>query len=663
MTATRRRHRGRRALISFALTLALAAPLLAPAALAVTSAMRFWNSAADTLPQVPLSTPSKILTADGTQLATLYLYNRTPVTYAQISPLVVQALVATEDVRFYTHPGVDARGLARAVKVTATGGSKQGGSTITQQYVKMTLAAAGQSAGDDSLAQDATEDSLWRKAREVKLALATEKTMSKDDIVTGYLNLAYYGSGAYGIQAAAQAYFSVNASDVSLAQAATLVALVNNPSRLDPTKNPDGATERRNLVLTRMVTAGYISQADADAAAAQPLTLTPSIPANGCAAGPAPMFCDWVRTQLEADPALGATVGQRRARLLEGGLSVRTTLDLSTQATAQAGVDAHVPSTGDVVATQVIVEPGTGNVQAMVTTRPYGTGDGQSVVPLATTDAFQPGSTFKAFTLLAALNAHIPLDTRLPGGDTYTSSMFDNPASGFFSNAGDGYGTNLTLMSATEHSVNTAYVQLAEKVGNAAIATAAHDAGLTSLDPGSVGAKEGSLTLGARETSPLELANAYATIAAHGLACTARGYTSIVDATGTELTTGQPSCTQVFDPAVADTAAAVLTSVTTEGTGTGAAVDGWTIAGKTGTTQNNGAAWFAGFTTTHAAAIWVGDPRGPSHPLVNVLGYKRVYGGDIPADIFASTFTPLLAGLPVQPAPAVNWSYLLTRTP
>lgn len=636
------------------------ATVAVPAALGVSTVTGYWTATPDTIPTPPMGTPSVVVAADGTtELATVYLYNRQVVDTGEISGLVLDALVATEDARFYEHDGVDAQGIARAVLVNASGSSTEGGSTLTQQYVKMALEATGLDTGNPDLAEDATSETVWRKLREAKLALAVEDRMTKDDILAGYLNLAYFGAGAYGIQAASQRYFSVDAADVDLPQAALLVALVNNPSRLDPTVNPDGALARRNLVLDRMVTAGSISRAQADVAAAQPLALAENVPANGCMHGPAPMFCDWVRAELENNPALGDTPAERRARLLAGGLRITTTLDMGVQAVAQAAVSSSVPAEHDVAAVEVVVQPGTGNVLAMVSSEAYGTGPGQSVVPLATTEAFQPGSTFKAFTLLAALEAQIPLDTRLPGGDRHTSSVFDNPPAGFYANAGDGYGRNLTLTAATVHSVNTAFVQLQEMVGTPAVADAAHRAGLTSIDPAQISAREGSLTLGARETSPLQVANGYATIAAHGLACSPRGVTSIVDPDGRELLTGGPACTQEFSPAVADTVAALLSKVTEPGgTGTGAAVPGHPIAGKTGTTQNFGAAWFAGFTPSLASAVWVGDPRGPSHPLVDVLGVSKMYGGTVPADIFAATFSALLAGSPAQPLPSENLTYL-----
>lgn len=631
----------RRAFVA-CLVLALSLPTLGAAAAGVHTVTSYWNATPQHLPQVDLASPTTIMASDGrTPLASLYMYNREPVSFEEISAHVTNALVATEDVRFYTHDGVDLAGIARAL-VAQVRGSHQGGSSITQQYVKLTVQAAGLSWEDEELAANATATSVWRKLREAHMALNVEELTSKEDILAGYLNLAYFGAGAYGIQAAAQRYFSTDAANLTLPQAALLVGVVNNPSRLDPTSNPEGALTRRDLVLRRMQTAGYITAEEYAKATKSKLKLKETFPAGGCTTGPAPLFCDWAREQLEAAPALGATPEERRWRLLQGGLTITTTLDLPAQEQLTTALRNHVPATHDFAATGVLVTPGTGAVRAMASTKSYGTGKNQSVVPWATREAFQPGSTFKTFTLAAALERGWTLTDTLPGGSTHTSRVFKNPPRGYFTNSADGIGRNLTLANATAQSVNTAYVQLAEDVGNDAIADAAIRAGVTSLKDASIGPDEGAFTLGTRETSPLQIANAYATFAAHGVACQPNALTSIRTDDGTELLTSPNTCTQAFDPAVADTVTAALHAVPTrKGSGSRASVAGTDVAGKTGTTQNFGAAWFAGYSSADAAAIWVGHPKGPSHALVNTLGEGRVYGGTVPADIFADLFEGL----------------------
>ena len=628
--------------------LALAAVAL-PVAVTAGTGVRLAAESVDELPSelVDPVVPQRsvLLAADGSPLASLFLYDRELVTLDGIAPVMQQAIIAVEDERFWSHPGVDARGTARALVNNTSGGATQGGSTLTQQYVKNALMLAATTPEEERAAREQTVD---RKLREAHLAIAVERENTKEEILEKYLNIAYFGDGAYGVQAAARHYFGVPASELTLTQAATLAGIVRNPAR-DPKRDPEAGRERRDLVLGRMLATGAVDQATHDAAVAADLGLAPVATANGCAAASAPFFCDWVRRVLETDPALGSTAEERRSRLYEGGLVIRTTLDPVAQAAAQEAVDDLVPRTSRVATAVVTVEPGTGEVTAMAVNRAFGTGEGQTEVPLAISPA-QPGSTFKVFTLAAALEQGVPLSTRLPGGDRHRSRVFDNPRSGSFSNAGDGAGSGLDLRSATAQSVNTAYVQLMERTGTRPVAEMARRLGVASIDPDAVGAREGSFTLGSREVTPLEMATAYAAIAAHGVACAPVGVTAITDAAGTAHPVPDAGCHQALSPAVADTVASVLTGVVEGGTGQAAAI-GRPLAGKTGSTQNNGAAWFVGFTPDLAAAVWVGDPRGPNHPLIGVLGQRRVYGGGIPSRIFAATMEPALAAVPPTPLP------------
>lgn len=653
--------------LTVALTaLTLTAPVAIPAYYGVDAVASYWDNIPTDLPEPPMAEPSVILAGDGkTKLANVFLYNRDIVSYDDISPFVINALVATEDSRFFDHQGVDTVGIVRAVKVLAEGHGEatQGGSSITQQYVKMTLEAAGIVRDDTEMTQAATQDSMWRKLREAKQALAVEETHSKEEILAGYLNLAYFGAGAYGVQAAAQRFFSVDANEVSLPQAALLAGLVNQPTFLDPTKNPEEAVIRRNHVLKRMLTVGLITKQEHDNAVDTPLELDENPVANGCAAGPTPLFCDWVREELEQHPALGETPSQRRARLLEGGLTITTTLDLDTQAAVEKVLTKHVAADHQLVSAQVVIEPGTGNVLAFAASRPYGAQEGQSEILFPAVETFQPGSTFKPFTLLAALEQGLPTTTVLPGGRRHESKVFDNPGAGYYTNSGDGGGSRVTIAQATTKSINTAYVQLQERVGTQKVVDAAIRAGVTSLEDVNISDREGSLTLGARETSVLQMANAYATIAAHGKACQPRGVEKIVTKTGEELPVGS-ICKQQFSPAVADTAAALLQTVTENGTGTRAAVKGHEVAGKTGTTQNFGAAWFAGFTPSFASAVWIGDPRGPKHVISpDMFGnaYGPIYGGTVPAKIFHDSYSWLLRDAKPEPLPGLNETTLPRR--
>ncbi|MDP9408594.1 MAG: penicillin-binding protein, partial [Actinomycetota bacterium] len=630
------------------------AGLALPAAVAAGAGVRVVADSVDSLPGelVDPALPQRtvLLAADGSPLATLFLYDRELASLDEIAPVMQDAIISVEDERFYDHVGVDVRGTARAMVNNSAGGATQGGSTLTQQYVKNALLLAADTPEEAEAAKAPTID---RKLREARLAVAVERESTKEEILEKYLNIAYFGDGAYGVQAAARHYFGVPASQLTLTQAATLAGVVRNPAR-DPKRDPESALERRDLVLARMLGTGAITQTEHDAAVATPLGLNPVALEGGCGASWAPFFCDWVRATLESDPALGATEEERKARLFQGGLVVRTTLDPVAQRAAQEAVDSTIPRRSRVATAAVSVRPGTGEVTAMAVNRGFGpdAAAGQTENMLPSLASFQPGSTFKMFTLAAALERGVPVTTRLPGGNAYTSRRLDNPPAGYFSNAGSESGSNLDLRGATAHSVNTAFVQLQEMTGTQAVADMARRLGLANPALEQVSPRFGSLTLGAVNASPVEMAGAYAAVAGRGVACRPVGVTAISDAEGRAHPVPAANCHQAVSPAVADTVASLMTSVITEGTGRRADI-GRPVAGKTGTTQGNAEAWFAGFTPDLATAVWVGDPRGAhDHPLVNVLGYRRVYGGDLPAIIFAKTMRGALANVPPTPLPS-----------
>ena len=314
----------------------------------------------------PLKQRSRLLAADGTVLATFYSQNRVYVPMDKISHQMQDAIVAVEDARFYEHNGIDLRGTLRAlIANTQAGEVTQGGSTITQQYVKNVLAATADTKEEKAAA---IEDSVTRKIRELRYALGLEQQWSKKRILEGYLNIAFFGSQAYGVEVAAQRYFSVPASELNAGQAATLAGIVKYPSLYDPLVNPKESEARRNFGLQRMADENMISQATADRFAKQPLkkTLNPSELTRGCLVSPAPFFCDYVEQVFLSDPAYGATRSDRHKLLYGGGLTIRTTLQMDDQASAQAGIEQHLP-TGDPsgrVAAIAMLEPGTGNVTA-----------------------------------------------------------------------------------------------------------------------------------------------------------------------------------------------------------------------------------------------------------------------------------------------------------
>ena len=623
-----------------------ALPVIGGVGLTVRAAADGFNALPADLEEPPLPQRSVILAADGTKLGEFYLYNRVQVDLKQVATIARNAVLAAEDQRFYARRGLDWRGLARASSKTA-GGEVQGGSTLTQQYVKNVRLLAAQT---DDERQEATKVTLDRKLRELRLALALERRYSKDEIFTRYLNIAYFGEGAYGIEAAAQRYFGVPAKTLRVGQAATLAGVLKNPSGYDPVLHPQAAKERRNVVLAQMRSAGAIDAETYQVALASRLGVTLTPPPGGCESGPAPFYCQWVRARLLDDPALGPTAAIRRQRLAQGGLVIHTGLDPLTQFAAQRAADT-VPRDNPVATAVVVEQPGTGVVKAMAVNRDYGQLPGQTELPLPTLSAFQGGSTFKVFTLTTAVDQGIPLSTVLPAGNFYVSPTLDNPPPGFYRNAADGEGANLSIPQATWNSVNTAFVQLEERVGVLEVADMARKLGLTNVPAfgrGVVEGREGSFTLGTRDVSPLDMATAYATLAAHGLQCDPMAAVAVTDVQGHPVAPMQPRCRQVIRPSVADTVTSVLTGVVNQGTGRNAAI-GRPAAGKTGTTQSFGAAWFVGYTPQLAAAVWMGDPRGPAYPLRNVLGYAQVYGGDIPARIWRQVMTDALTAVPAEP--------------
>ena len=600
----------------------------------------------------PLPQYSTMLAADGSVLATFTSENRIPVKLDQVAPILVKVLISSEDRTFFTNNGVDPRGLARALLANFEGRPVQGGSTITEQYVKNILELQHGAA--------ATADTIQRKINEIVYAHQLNRELTKNQILSGYLNTVYFGAGAYGIEAAARRYYSISARRLDLAQAALLVALVESPSAYDPLYAPALARSIRNQVLHVTYENHQITYAQEMAARATALGLHPSYPTTGCQASSVPYFCDYVANELADSPALGATRAQRVITLENGGLVIRTTLVPSNQVAVARAATSLIGVTNRVGDAIVVQTPGTGAITAMAQNRVYGLDTTRNQTTLNYADSPSPvGSTFKVFTLATALSEGMPLTTVLPAGSTYHSVTLDNPPTGYFSNAEPG-GYNLSIPQATDGSVNTAFIQIEERVGVLNIAATARAMGLATLPltgPDAVNAKEGSLTLGARGFTPVQMAGAYATLGAHGLYCQPHSITGLTLADGS-IVSFPPHCKQVLSAAVADTETSLLAGVVTSGTGTAAAVAGHSVAGKTGTTTNFGSAWFDGYTATTAVAVWMGDPRGIAYSLYNVAGVAAVYGGTLPAEMFHTAMTALLQGQPNVPIPAPTEIYL-----
>jgi membrane peptidoglycan carboxypeptidase len=612
------------------------------------------------LREEPLPQRSRILAADGTTLAVVYLNeNRIVVPITEIPNDVVYSILAIEDSRYYEHGGVDVRGLVRAfVRNQQAGGVTQGGSTITQQYVKNVLV---ENADDKAGQQKATERSTQRKIREARYAIALERRYTKREILEKYLNIAYFGDGVYGVGTAAQHYFRTPVQKLTLGQAALLAGMVKNPELYNPAENPRLAKKRRDVVLRRAAEVGFIEQARVDRAVKRPLPKIQPQKLSGFEDSKiAPAFLSYVRKSFLEDPRFGETAGERKARLFQGGLVIQTTIDPKLQAVAQATLDRTLPLRNDPAAAAVVVQPGTGEIRAMAVVNHD---PATAKVNLATggSSKFQAGSTFKMFTLAAAVEQGLPLKLRINSPARYRADpdRCDNPPStGSFRNAGDSEAGNFDLPTATWLSVNTYFVQLEQRVGVLKVAAMARRLGITFDPQFPVTSRECSLTLGAREVSPLAMASAYATLAAEGRYCKPTPITS-VQAPGEDVQTFEPQCSQVLEPDVANTVTSVLRGVVDgknpHRTGKGASI-GRPAAGKTGTTNGPSAAWFDGYTPDFAAAVWMGHPTAPTtHPLRNVHGVGIVYGGTFPASMWRQIMLAAHTGLPVRdfaPPPA-----------
>ncbi|MGV9214551.1 transglycosylase domain-containing protein [Micromonospora sp. RB23] len=586
-----------------------------------------------------------------TLITTFYDVNRTDVALADIAPVMRQAIVAAEDRRFYDHGGADLRGLARALVANVRGGgTEQGGSTLTMQYVRNVLKTDPTRTPEERAA--ATDPTVGRKIQEIRYAGALDKSLGKDEILGRYLNIAYFGSGAYGIAAASQRYFGKAPAQLTLAESALLAGLVQSPDAYSPISgDKDQALARRSYVLDSMVATGAITAAQAAQAKAEPLALHPTAQPNGCTAVAQGhddwgYFCDYLRRWWLTQPAFGATPAEREQALRSGGYTVVTSLDPKIQATAQQQATKVYGYDNKRALPIAAVQPGTGRVLAMAVNRHYSLADnpaGQAnypntVNPLisggASVDGYQAGSTFKLFTMLAALESGRTLST---GFDAPAKLPTRYPAEGPGSCDGhwcpananpdwmDGY---RMMWDGFGRSVNTYFVWLAEQVGQDKVVEMAQRLGISfRADTDAAFAKNnaanwGSFTLGVAATTPLDLANAYATVAAEGTYCTPLPVVSVTDSTGTKVPVGEPSCRRVLDADVARAATDAARCPVGQqspygqcngGTATGVndILDGRPVAGKTGSSEENATETFVGFTPQVAVAGIAANPDDP----------------------------------------------------
>jgi penicillin-binding protein 1A len=540
---------------------------------------------------------------------------RIDVPAAQIPSVMRKAAIAAEDHRFYSHSGISLPSIVRAAFTNLTGwGIKQGGSTITQQYVKNAYVG--------------TERSIWRKAKEAIVALKVERKLSKDQILTDYLNTIYFGRGAYGVEAAARTFFGVGARRLTLDQAAMLAGILRAPEGNDPVRHPDRAKIRRDSVLRQMVDLKMITDAQATEAIAKSIKVRAGTAGNAASGITAPHFVEDVRRLLLQQYGAG--------RVYRGGLVVKTTLDLRLQRYAEAAVRTVLDRKSDPEAALVSVDTNTGEVLAMVGGRSYS----ERQFNLATQGARQPGSAFKPFVLAAAIEDGISIKSRFDAPASITLKTGFEPWKVSNYDRRD-YGT-LDLVEATEFSVNTVYAQLILKVGPKKAAEMAARAGITTkLDP------VPSLTLGTSDVSPIDLAGAYADFANGGMHIKPHLIRSITESGGRVLFKTDVEAERVIKAPTASTVAYALTQVVQKGTGTKAKLPGRPTAAKTGTTENHVDAWFSGFTRQIATTVWMGYPGGSKKTMENVRGIA-VVGGSFPADIWKLYMEKAVEGTPIE---------------
>ncbi|HET6809611.1 MAG TPA: transglycosylase domain-containing protein [Acidimicrobiales bacterium] len=621
---------GRRGLIGMVTGLALVGTTAAACSYQVPPLTSNRAGAAATTAQTSL-----VLAADGSVLQTVHgPVDRRPVPLARVPGILQDAVVATEDQRFWTEPAVDVRAVARAaVADLHAGRASQGGSTIAEQYVKIRLEEGSGRRGLDDKIREATE------------AYELERHQPRSQVLDDYLNAIYLGNGAYGVEAAAETYFGRPVGQVDLAQAALLAGLIHAPSATDPFTHPEAATARRREVLERMRHLRQIDAAQVSGAEREPLTAR-GASASSTAGPDAPYFVNEAEASVLADPAFGDTEAERSRALFAGGLRIHTTLDPRSQADAEVAVRRVLPgSASGPAAALVALDPRSGAVLALVGGQAYGSGASGSQVDLATQARRQSGSTFKPFVLTAALQAHVPLGRVFPApasisipvtGGTWKVRNYEGEPTG-----------TMDPVQATVVSDNTVFAQLMMQVGPADVVSTAASLGIsTPLDA------YPSAVLGTNVVNPLEMAAAYGTLADDGT-YNPPFFVSEVDGPGGKvLYRHRQAPRHAVSSEVARQVVGVLEQVVDRGTGVRARI-GRPVAGKTGTTDSWADAWFVGATPQMVGAVWVGYPSAEK-PMVPPATPFRIAGGTWPAQVFQLFASAALANEPVLDFPPAD---------
>jgi len=593
--------------------------------------------------------------SDGTPLALASFYdqNRVEVPLESMSQFVQDAAVSGEDPRFYEHGGVDLQGTIRGALSTVTGGGTQGGSSITQQYVKNVLVQKCEVLNDqaelDACYNEATETSPERKLKEMRLAIGVEKTYSKAEILQGYLNITLFGGSVYGVESASNYYFNTSAANLTLSQSASLIAIVNNPEkfRLDqPDSETNGAAngyadnkQRRDYILTEMLKYKKVSQEDYDAAIASPIEPTITEPSTGCqTAGGSAFFCDYVTHVLKSDPTFGEDEDTRMINFRRGGYDIYTTLDIDLQRTAENTIAENVPQTfdgWDVGAVATSVQVGTGRVLAMAQNKVYSqdpevqaTGGQYTGINYNTDEdqggslGFQPGSTYKVFTLAEWLKEGHALSERVDSARKSDWGTFQDYCSGPQTfpgynpkNDANEAGTNYSALQSTINSINTGFLGMAKKLDLCKIRDTAESFGVHRAD-GAELEKGASSVLGTNEVAPLSMAVAFAGIANSGTTCSAVVIDRIVGPDDAEIAPPASTCSQSVEPSVAAGMAYAMKRVLTEGSATqsyGATSPRVPMIGKTGTTDGAKDTWMSGASTKVATVVGVVSVTGDAN--------------------------------------------------
>lgn len=644
-------------------------PVAGPTALVAKSVPSVFNELPGDLQTVAPAEESQLLDSSGAVIAHFYDKQRIVVPSANIADVMKKAIVAIEDKRFYEHNGVDATGIARALVSNLGDSGRQGASTITQQYVRNSLAERGYLEGDADQVSAATEQTTERKLREIKYALALEKTQSKDEILTGYLNIAPFGPITYGVEAASQRYFSKSASELNYLEAALLAGLVQSPVQYDPLTHPEAAQERRDTVLATMLDQGVITQEEYDEGVATTVDsmLHPTVSSEGCSGAESSKayFCDYVLSQFLEDPTFGATRIERERLLKTQGITIRTTLDSAKQDAAYASLTNAIP-VGDASGLNdalVSLDPRTGKVLAMAQNTTYGIEAGETMSNYSADGNFQVGSTFKVFILLQWFKeGHSAYETVGSANTFYPNGAFKcdgRPITteGYQVNDLAGKTGTMNVVRATGQSVNQAFVNMASRVDFCSIFETAYDMGIT--EDGEVPSPFPANILGSVSGSPLQMASVFATIANSGQQCKPQSIESVTDRDENVLKEFAADCKEVISPELANKTAALLTASAGQYYTSTRLGDGRPFAAKSGTTDGHANTWLTGFTPSLATSAWVGHGDNSSQEVsgvvINGVYHSEIFGETyVGQNIWAPYMTQALAGTPVEAVSNAN---------